>query len=102
MPGLEDLASLLGMESPKKDSQTRGYDGEIVRLKVRVEKRRGKTVTIVWGFQSKPGELDRVLGICKKQLGAGGQVADNSLELQGDHAIRVRELLVDEGFIFAK
>lgn len=102
MPGLEDLASLLGMESHKKDNQPKGYDGSAIRLKVRIEKRRGKPVTIVWGFQSRPKELDRLLGICKKQLGAGGQVVDNTLELQGDHALRVRATLVKEGFVFAK
>jgi translation initiation factor 1 (eIF-1/SUI1) len=102
MPGLEDLASLLGMEPQKKDNQQKGYDGSAIRLKVRVEKRRGKPVTIVWGFQSRPRELDGLLGLCKKKLGAGGQVVDNTLELQGDHVQRVREVLVNEGYVFAK
>ncbi len=100
MPGLEDLGKLLGMEQPeqKPDSRKRGYDGRVVVLKVRVEKRRGKPITIVWGFQSTPQELADVLATCKKTLGAGGQVTDNALELQGDHVVRVKEILADAGF----
>lgn len=102
MPGLDDLASLLGMEQPGKDNKKQGYDGSTFRLKIRVEKRRGKPVTIVWGFQSKPEELDRLLAVCKKNLGAGGMVTDNALELQGDHLQRVREILVKEGYVVTK
>jgi translation initiation factor 1 len=100
MPGLEDLGKLLGAEPTptKKDDRKRGYDGQVIVLKVRVEKRRGKPVTIAWGFQSRPAELQALLATCKKTLGAGGQVTDNALELQGDHAIRLRELLIAEGY----
>jgi len=102
MPGLDDLASLLGMEGPKKRTKTTGYDGAPIRIKARVVKRRGKTMTIVWGFESTPKELDELLTICKKQLGSGGQVTDNELEIQGDHVARVKEILQKEGFVFAK
>ncbi|MCO6465766.1 MAG: translation initiation factor [Bradyrhizobiaceae bacterium] len=104
MPGLEDLAKLLGTEpseAPKQSKKT-GYDGKVVVLKVRVEQRRGKTVTIAWGFQSKPAELNALLAACKKKLGAGGQVTDNALELQGDHKERLREFLKAEGYAIHK
>jgi len=83
--------------------QTRlGYDGLPYRIRVRVEKRRGKPITIVWGFQSNPKELDRLLALCKKQLGAGGQVTDNALELQGDHIQRIKDILISQGYAFLK
>lgn len=98
-PGLEDLGALMGMEPMKPtDNKKRGYDGNIVVVKVRTEKRRGKLVTIAWGFESKPKELDALLAICKKTLGAGGQVVDNSLEIQGDHVERMKQLLKSEGW----
>lgn len=104
MPGLEDLGKLLGTESPSKpaDKRKRGYGGQLVVLKVRTEKRRGKIVTIVWGFESSPRELDDVLTACKKTLGAGGQVTDNALELQGDHVQRVKDVLRNAGYTVAK
>jgi len=100
MAGLEDLASLMGMQpqDKKKDAKKRGYDGTVMRIRVRTEKRRGKLITIAWGFQSKPRDLETLLAKCKAALGAGGQVTDNTLELQGDHKTRMIDLLKQEGY----
>lgn len=99
MAGLDDLASLLGMQPPekKKDTKKRGFDGQVLRIRVRTEKRRGKQITIAWGFGSARG-LDDLLASCKRSLGAGGQVVDYTLELQGDHKTRLLELLKAEGY----
>lgn len=104
MPGLEDLGKLLGSEphNEQKQSKKLGYDGKPVVLKVRAEKRRGKQITIAWGFQGKPKELDELLAVCKRTLGAGGQVTDNALELQGDHVLRLREILKAQGYAVHK
>lgn len=104
MPGLQDLASLLGMpekataDDTAKTPKRLGYDGQVLRLRVRTEKRRGKAITIAWGFSSHPKELDRLLSLLKKSLGAGGQVVDQSIEMQGDHVQRVKDLLIAEGY----
>lgn len=99
MAGLDDLASLLGMQPPekKKDTKKRGFDGIVLRIRVRTEKRRGKLVTIAWGFGSSRG-LEDLLAKCKRTLGAGGQVVDYTLEIQGDHKTRMIELLKAEGY----
>lgn len=100
MPGLEDLGSLLGQtpaEHPTSNRK-RGFDGNALNVRVRAEKRRGKQLTIVWGFQCKLAELERLLGICKKTLGAGGTIADQTLELQGDHVKRATEIMRAEGY----
>lgn len=102
MPGLQDLASLLGVPEPTstdtKPEKRRGHDGQVLNLRVRVEKRRGKPVTIAWGFSTHPMELNRLLTLCKKTLGAGGQLVDQSIEMQGDHAERMKKLLQGEGY----
>lgn len=105
MSGLKDLASLLGMPEPDKntpagkvDDRRRGHDGKVLRLRVRVEKRRGKPISIAWGFFSHPMELNRLLSLFKKSLGAGGQLVDQTIEMQGDHIIRMCELLINEGY----
>lgn len=99
MAGLDDLASLMGIQPPdkKKDTKKRGFDGIVLRIRVRTEKRRGKLITIAWGFQSSRG-LEDLLAKCKRTLGAGGQVTDNTLELQGDHKTRMIDLLKAEGY----
>lgn len=99
MPGLDELGSLLGMlEKPKQDDTKKrvGHDGQVLQLRVRTEKRRGKLVTIVWGFFSHPMELNRLLTLFKKSLGAGGQIVDQSIEMQGDHIVRIKKILSDE------
>ena len=43
-------------------------------------------------------ELNRLLTLFKKSLGAGGQLADQSIEMQGDHVERIKKILSDEGY----
>jgi len=68
-------------------------------LSVRVERRTyDKPVTIVEGFDEDSTDLDDVATKLKKQLGAGGTVSDGTVEIQGDHADRVPDILVEMGF----
>jgi translation initiation factor 1 len=103
MPGLEDLNALLGQPSApdttKKPRWHTGYDGNPMRIKVRIEKRRGKPMTIAQGFQTRPAELDRLLKLAKSKFGTGGQVTDNAFELQGDHAEKLTALLDAERYL---
>ena len=101
LTSLGDLASLLpeghrpAAESPVKT----GYDGKAQKLKVALDtKRKGKTVTVISGFQSNPDELDDIAQSLKKSCGAGGRVLDNEIEIQGDHVKKAREKLQSLGF----
>ena len=68
-------------------------------LKIRLEKRkRGKLVTVVSGFQCSDIQMAETLGVLKSQCGAGGTIDGENIELQGDHAHRIRELLIDRGY----
>jgi translation initiation factor 1 (eIF-1/SUI1) len=103
MPGLDDLAALLGSGDPKpptsKPKWHQGYDGNPMRIKVRSEKRRGKLITIAQGFQSRPAELQRLLQLAKAKFGTGGQVTDNAFELQGDHVENLKAMLDAERYL---
>ncbi|MBP2251436.1 translation initiation factor 1 [Halarchaeum solikamskense] len=68
-------------------------------LSVRVERRTyDKPVTIVEGFDEDSTDLGDVATKLKKQVGAGGTVSDGAVEIQGDHADRVPDLLEEMGF----
>lgn len=71
----------------------------VVRVSRESKGRGGKVVTLVRGL---PLDLD-ALTACGKRLrtacGAGGTLKDGVLEIQGDHAQRVVELLQAEGFV---
>ena len=68
-------------------------------LRVRMESRRyGKPMTIVEGFEDTGIDLKELASGLKQQLGAGGTVEGETIEIQGDHQRRLPELLREEGF----
>jgi translation initiation factor 1 len=60
--------------------------------------RKGKTVTVISGFQTKPETLEGLVKQLKTQCGAGGTVKENTIEIQGDHRPKVLELLIKLGY----
>ena len=55
-------------------------------------------MTVVSGFQCRPETLKELLKKLKSQCGTGGAVKDDTLELQGDCADKLVELLVKRGY----
>ncbi|UKO98727.1 translation initiation factor [Nostoc sp. UHCC 0870] len=60
--------------------------------------RKGKTVTVITGFQTKPETLADLVKTLKTQCGTGGTVKDNEIELQGDHKQKILEILIKLGY----
>ncbi|MDY6802398.1 MAG: translation initiation factor [Cyanobacteriota bacterium] len=60
--------------------------------------RKGKTVTVISGFQSKPETLAALLKKLKAQCGAGGTLKDNEVEIQGHHTQKLVEILTKLGY----
>jgi translation initiation factor 1 len=71
-----------------------------VTAKLRLEKagRGGKSVTVVYDLPRNAAFLKELCGELKRACGTGGTVADDTVELQGDHRERVRDLLRTRGF----
>ena len=68
-------------------------------LKVRLEKRkRGKLVTVISGFTCVANQLQQTLSHLQSQCGAGGSIDQQNIELQGDHTVRVPDLLIARGY----
>lgn len=69
-------------------------------LKVQASRkgRKGKTVTVISGFQLKPETLEALLKQLKTQCGAGGTIKDNEIEIQGDHKQKLVEILTQLGY----
>ncbi len=69
------------------------------RIKIVVVKRKfGKLITTVAGMNAKDVDIKDVAKRLKSKLACGGTVKDGVIELQGNHAARVREELVKMGF----
>ncbi|VXD15403.1 conserved hypothetical protein [Planktothrix serta PCC 8927] len=60
--------------------------------------RKGKTVTVISGFQTKPETLEGLVKQLKTQCGAGGTVKDNTIEIQGEHRQKLLEILIKLGY----
>lgn len=60
--------------------------------------RKGKTVTMISGFQTKPETLEGLVKQLKTLCGAGGTVKENTIEIQGDHRPKVLEFLIKLGY----
>jgi translation initiation factor 1 len=66
-------------------------------LKVQASRkgRKGKTVTVISGFQVAPETLQTLLKQLKAQCGAGGTIKDNEIEIQGEHKQKIVDILVN-------
>jgi len=103
LTSLADLAVLLPASEQKTDAPKPkiGYTGKQQVLKIALDSKRrgGKTVTVIAGFQSNPTELESIAQSLKKKCGTGGQVLDNTIEIQDDHRIKVGEALLKMGYL---
>jgi translation initiation factor 1 len=69
-----------------------------VRVEASSKGRKGKTVTIIRGFQASPETLTDLLKKLKTQCGAGGTLKDNEIEIQGDHKAKIVHYLAQLGY----
>ena len=59
--------------------------------KIRLEKRMGKTVTLIAGLHTYgSGRLEEIAKELKSTLGTGGTVKNGAIEIQGDKAAAVK------------
>jgi translation initiation factor 1 len=69
-----------------------------LRVQASRKGRKGKTVTVISGFQAKPETLADLLKKLKTQCGAGGTIEENEILIQGDHAQKLVQLLTQMGY----
>ncbi|MBS3072698.1 stress response translation initiation inhibitor YciH [Candidatus Pacearchaeota archaeon] len=68
------------------------------RVQVTTAKKKfGKIVTIVSGFD-KGTDLKKIAKELKEELGCGGTVKNDAIELQGDHRRKIKPILEKLGF----
>lgn len=71
----------------------------VVRVSRETHGRGGKAVTVVRGLVLDAAALAELGKRLRAACGAGGTAKDGVLEVQGDHCVRVIELLQGEGWV---
>jgi len=61
--------------------------------------RGGKTVTVVYDLPQNDQFLKELSQELKKACGTGGAVVEGGVELQGDVRARVRDILLNRGYV---
>jgi len=82
-------------KKPKTSLETK-QDG-VIRIRREVKGRKGKTVTVIYGFQFGQGDLKTIAKQLKHQCGTGGSVKDDMIIIQGDHRETLMKLLKARG-----
>ena len=69
-----------------------------IRIQASRKGRKGKTVTVIDGFQLLPETLATLLKQVKTQCGTGGTIKENTIEIQGDRREQVLQILTQLGY----
>ena len=62
------------------------------------EKRKGKPITILEGYNGADSDLKILAKELKTKLSVGGTVKNNNIIIQGDYRDKIMQLLKDKGF----
>ncbi len=77
-------------ESIAKESQ---------KIEVTIEKRKfNKKYTVITGIDPKEIDMKDMTKKLKNKFACGGTTKEGKIELQGDHKLRIKKVLVDFGF----
>ena len=72
---------------------------ESQKILVYIEKKKfNKNYTIVDGIDKKEIDLKDLAKKLMSELACGGTIKDGKIELQGEHKIKVKKILIEHGF----
>lgn len=71
----------------------------VAKLRVEKKGRGGKTVTVIDGLPRNSAFLKELSQELKRACGTGGSIFETGVEVQGDMRERVREVLLNKGFV---
>nr|WP_314248071.1 translation initiation factor [Capnocytophaga leadbetteri] len=67
-------------------------------LLCKYEKRNGKPITVIEGYNGADSDFKILAKELKTQLGVGGAVKNNTILIQGDYRDKIMALLKEKGF----
>lgn len=89
-------------ENTEEEAETLPENRQKLRITMERAGRGGKTVTLVRGFVGTSEALQALGKMLKQKCGVGGSVKDGEIIIQGDHRIRLVDMLKKEGYTQTK
>ena len=89
--GAPQESAALSRPDPPPSAQT-------LKIQASRQGRKGKTVTLISGFEIQPASLTSLAKQLKAQCGTGGTAKDNTIEIQGDHCQKLTQALEKLGY----
>lgn len=86
----------------EQEQATPPPDKQNLRVWLETKHRGGKAATLVTGFVGTIADLETLGKLLKTKCGVGGSVKDGEIIIQGDHKLRVAELLKSMGYTKTK
>lgn len=80
------------------ETSNQGPRDGIVRLARDKSGRKGKVVTVITGLPGDADTLAKTAQELRRLCGAGGAVKGSTIELQGEHRVRLEKYLSDKGY----
>jgi translation initiation factor 1 len=80
------------------DEETLEPKAQKLRVTLDRKKRKGKDVTLVTGFVGEEQDLKDLGKTLKSKCGVGGSAKDGEIMIQGNHVLKVLELLKNMGY----
>ena len=96
-PECQKPASECICKKKKSKNRLKTKPDGIIRIRREVKGRKGKTVTVIYGFQFGQSDLKALAKQLKQQCGTGGSKKDDMIIIQGDHRETLLKLLMAQG-----
>mgnify|MGYP000933226974 CR=1 FL=1 len=92
----EIKATLPQVEDEEKKATVKNIQKE--PLRIQLEKRNNKVVTLISEFQGSEEELKDLARLLKMKCSSGGTYDDNQILIQGDFRVKITEILENLGY----
>ena len=92
-------AEALAKEQAAKQAKRKIGEGQEVRVFLDKKARRGKAVTVIEGLHLSTEMRDKLAKSLRQKFSAGGTAERDTIELQGDHVLKVAEYLRENAFV---